>query len=566
MFVYTLYSSTCSLNADNHSAEDFPQSADFATVSTASDSSFSLASHWLCDCLTNHRSCNYTADASFVPPTRVIDVGFRDGKRLPRLYLSSSEDLNMKYIALSHCWGETKAPILKKHMLRTMTLGLDWHRLPKTFQEAILVTRRLGFRYLWIDSLCIIQDSPEDWLKESGTMQNVYANCVLTIVASWGKDSSTGLFIERKPLNQQPCRIIGNACTGVYVQPNPTAVRKDGVGSGHVESLEKRAWAVQERFLPPRTLSYRSFELKWDCLESRGSESWPTGLRTLASRLMVQSRSLYKPVNTAFRELSLLKARSNRFDLEFIDEFYPHWDNILIKYTRAKLTFPSDIFVAISGLIKNIETWTGLTNIYGLWKELLPIDLLWARDEEDSQATRSLLCPTWSWGSLIGTQVSIRKFVYYVATAGHLGPEGKYPVLIKARVISLDPASAVSESSTRIKIQGPMFCTKILGSNRDSFPRFSFEQSEVSSVVLDSPGKHMDNVSVFCLLVFEREDPSHRKLGLVRTGLILARAESENEEYIRLGVWQHIVRRVNTTEREEYDLISDAEEKTVFLI
>lgn len=327
------------LNADNHSAEDFLQSEDSSTVSTASDSSFSLASHWLRDCLTNHRSCNHTADSSFTPPTRVIDIGVRDGKFLPRLYLSSSEDLNMKYVALSYCWGKTKAPILKKHMLRTMTVGIDWHKLPKTFQDAILVTRRLGFRYLWIDSLCIIQDSPEDWIKESGTMQNVYANCVLTIVASWGKDSDTGLFIERKPLNQQPCRIVRNARTGLFVQPEPTAIEKSA-SFNNVESLEKRAWAVQERFLPRRTLSYRSFELKWDCLESRGSESWPTGLRRRAERGSYQSRWLYRPENTAFRDINLLEARSNRFDLEFIDKFYPHWDDILRKYTRDSADIP----------------------------------------------------------------------------------------------------------------------------------------------------------------------------------------------------------------------------------
>lgn len=117
----------------------------------------------------------------------------------------------MKYVAPSHCWGITNTAILKNGTLRTMTDGIDWSKLPKTFQGAIYVTRRLGFRYLWIDYLCIIQDSPEDWSKESGTMHAVYANCVLTIGASWGKDSGTGLFIERKPLYQQPCRIFKEA-------------------------------------------------------------------------------------------------------------------------------------------------------------------------------------------------------------------------------------------------------------------------------------------------------------------------------------------------------------------
>ena len=151
----------------------------------------------------------------------------------------------MKYVALSHCWGITNTAKLKNGTLRTMTCGIDWSKLPKTFQDAIYVTRRLGFRYLWIDSLCIIQDSPEDWSKESGTMHAVYANCVLTIAASWGKDSGTGLFIERKPLNQQPCRIFRDACTGVYIQPNITDPAKNSIDH-NVQNLEKRAWALQE--------------------------------------------------------------------------------------------------------------------------------------------------------------------------------------------------------------------------------------------------------------------------------------------------------------------------------
>lgn len=435
----------------------------------------------------------------------------------------------MKYVALSHCWGKTKTPILKKHMLRTMTLDIDWQRLPKTFQDAILVTRRMGFRYLWIDSLCIIQDSPEDWIKESGTMQNVYANCVLTIVASWGKDSDTGLFIERKPLNQQPCRIIRNACTGLYVQPLPTSIERNASRS-HDESLEKRAWAVQERFLPLRTLSYRSFELRWDCLERCRSESWPTGLGRRAAKALAHWRWLYKPENTAFREFRLLKVRSSGSTLNYIHKFYDSWNDILGKYTRAQLTYQSDIFVAISGLTKCIEKWTGLTNIYGMWKELLPIDLLWVRLGEGSKASRSLLCPTWSWGSLIGTGVGTFRM--------HLLPENdtlwskRFPAMVKARVISLEPALAASDGNTRIKIQGLIFCTKILLQSISHWHIPTLVGTE-GKCFIDLETGYTYGENVFCLVIVERRSRVH---GLQRIGLILARSKPDREEYVRVGV------------------------------
>ena len=251
----------------------------------------------------------------------------------------------MEYVALSHCWGKTKPAILKKHMLGPMTSGIEWSRLPKTFQDAIVVTRRLGSRYLWIDSLCIIQDSQEDCNKECRTMQSVYANCVLTIAASWGADSETGLFVERKPLNQQPCRIFRNPRTATYIQPSLTDFFTTSE-SMVLESLEMRAWAVQERLLPARILSYSSFELQWKCLESPGSESWPTGLRRRfqeGNAKEVQGYLRDGPEYCALRQFNLLKARSGRFDPDDMHKFYDLWNDILRQYSRAKLTYHSGI-------------------------------------------------------------------------------------------------------------------------------------------------------------------------------------------------------------------------------
>ena len=568
------------LNADVHSAQDLPQNEDFATVSTASEASFSQASRWLRDCLANHRLCSQTPDADFAPPTRVIDIGICGRKLLPRLYLSSSEDVNMKYVALSHCWGETNTAILKNHMLRAMTRGIEWSQLPKTFQDAIYVTRRLGFRYLWIDSLCIIQDSPEDWSRESGTMHDVYANCVLTIAASWGKDSSTGLFIERKPLNQQPCRIFKDGCTGIYIQPNITDPARFSLDE-NVETLEKRAWAVQERFLPARILSYRSFELRWDCIESHGSESWPTKLRGRVEKMKAEDIGrhwMYDPENTALRQISLLKTRSGRFDLDYMIDFYSHWNDILQTYTGAQLTFRSDVLVAFSGITKNVEKWTGLTNIFGMWKELLPLDLLWECLGQGSKVIRYPLCPTWSWASWVNMgvhRVMCSPELYY------RGPGD--PVHVKARVICLDPPSAVSGSHMKIEIQGPMFCTKMLWST--TLPRrHRLEGIERSGCSIDSPDEYLSNENVSCLLIMELKDPKparvkkldstfsrpeeyYNRVGArTKVGLILSRREREKEEYVRIGVWSQRVEIFDTTEWEEKHPILNMKEKTISLI
>ena len=564
--VYILLQIVELLIADFHLAEDFPQDEDSATVSTASDSSYSLASAWLRDCLANHKLCNRIANADFAPPTRVIDLGLQEEKLLPRLHLSSSEDLNMKYIALSHCWGMTKPAILKKNMLRTMIRGIDWSRLPKTFQDAMVITRRLGFRYLWIDSLCIMQDSLEDWSKESGNMQNVYVNCVLTIAASWGRDGGTGLFVERKPLNQQPCRIFRNACSGSYIQPNMTDVSK-AAKRHNTESLEERAWAVQERFLPARLLSYRSFELQWNCLEIHGSESWPTGLRRRAKLLEAEGFRIhlqYGPKNTAFRDISKLSARSGRLDLSYMEDFYSHWEDILQTYTQAQLTYQSDIVVAISGILKSIEKWTGLTNVFGVWKELLPIDLLWVCMDPTAQATRSLLCPSWSWASLVGT----KKAMFTTSTMFRLVSKDAAgesdPALIKARVLSLEQPSAASKRPMKMEIQGPILRSKVHWSGKY---RPSLEGIGESFCVMDSPDDHMSDETVSCLLILERnKGDGITPITMHRLGLVLACSKEEKEAYVRIGVWSQVLETRHTTERKEEVLALNADETTISLI
>ena len=66
--------------------------------------------------------------------------------------------------------------------------------IPKTFQDAVLITRKLGYRYLWIDSLCIIQDSASDWQIESVKMADIYFNAVVNISADASPRSDSGIF------------------------------------------------------------------------------------------------------------------------------------------------------------------------------------------------------------------------------------------------------------------------------------------------------------------------------------------------------------------------------------
>jgi Heterokaryon incompatibility protein (HET) len=141
--------------------------------STGSLQAWAAAFSWHQECTGSHTACR-PSDPSYLP-TRVIDVGKHMFSN-PRLTLGSQLEPGTKYATLSHCWGHSTQTRLLRSNLSSFKQKLPWKELSKTFKDVFKVTRHLGIRYLWIDSLCIIQDSPEDWARESSAMSKVYSN------------------------------------------------------------------------------------------------------------------------------------------------------------------------------------------------------------------------------------------------------------------------------------------------------------------------------------------------------------------------------------------------------
>ena len=279
--------------------------------------------------------------------------------------------------------------------------------------------------------------------------------------------------------------------------------------------------------------------------------------------------------------MSLLRAHSSRLDLEYLKEFYRHWNDILYTYTGAQLTYRSDVFVAFSGITKRIEKWTRLTSIFGMWKEFLPLDLLWIRESKVTTSLRSSFSPTWSWGSLVG----IRVHMAFRPEDLDLPPKdqwgGDNPAPIKAHMISLDQPSAAFESHVRIKLKGPFFCTRVVPSSHPWYHIIFPPSSEGvgrNEAYFDLKDDYMSNKYVFCLLILERQKRDLVSISIRRLGLILARPDCAKEEYVRIGVWLQVVDTNDELEKynlvrkdyrivtNEEDMALDAEEKTVVLI
>ena len=232
---------------------------------------FALLRAWLRWCDKSHGCNKYQGESERVLPTRVLYVGdIKDSGYNPdyvRL-VYPSETSRQEYIALSHCWGnllveEKEVYCTTKDNIAKRQGGFSISELPKTFQDAIKVTRELGVLYLWIDSLCIIQygDNFEDWKNESGRMESIFSQAYCTIAATAAADSKVG-FLERD---------IGTEY--VYVQD---ASGKHFYISNDIDDFDNdvdnskfntRAWILQESVLARRTIHFSANQTYWQCGE-----------------------------------------------------------------------------------------------------------------------------------------------------------------------------------------------------------------------------------------------------------------------------------------------------------
>jgi len=145
---------------------------------------------WLNECFSTHDLLYHTLREPL--PKRVIDIGQSSGNSALRLYETKGE--SERYICLSHCWGDFQPICTTTANINDYKKSISWKSLPKTFQDTVDLARFLNVRYLWIDSLCIIQDDLKDWEREAAEMANIYSKSYLTIAATAAFDCSQGLY------------------------------------------------------------------------------------------------------------------------------------------------------------------------------------------------------------------------------------------------------------------------------------------------------------------------------------------------------------------------------------
>ncbi|KAE8449559.1 hypothetical protein EG329_007889 [Mollisiaceae sp. DMI_Dod_QoI] len=200
-------------------------------------------------------------------PKRVIDVG-NTGNGALRLCCSDG-DQRSQYTILSHCWGGSSPMITRVDSLEERKTGFPLNALPKTFRDAVAVTRLLGIQYLWIDSLCILQEDRQDWEFEAPKMADYYSNAYITIAASRAENCVMGFLlpIENRRVATIQCE-SGQSRFDVIVQESHNTAATSELEN----KLYTRAWVFQEMTVSPRVISYGAKELEWYCREHNWCE------------------------------------------------------------------------------------------------------------------------------------------------------------------------------------------------------------------------------------------------------------------------------------------------------
>src|SRR5271154_7113046 len=243
-------------------------------------------------------------------------------------------------MALSHCWGGTSTATLTMKTMTTFLDSIPLRTLPRTFRDAIDIARRLSSPYLWIDSLCIIQDSEDDWRHESAMMGEVYRNSWCTIAAARASNSNMGCYVDRNPVPLRICKLPGNLFSTdpgekIYVYRYELDCWDD---INHAP-LNSRAWVLQERILSPRVLHYGSEQIFWECQTHSATESYPLGLSPWAHEMAeTRFKSMLSPPTSAGRPGVL----SIEEDPDPLSLLYADWIFTVNIYSKTKLTKPKD--------------------------------------------------------------------------------------------------------------------------------------------------------------------------------------------------------------------------------
>jgi hypothetical protein len=330
---------------------------------------------WINQCDQEHEGCH--GERHPVLPTRILDLG--EPGFTGNVKLVETNGHRGQYIALSHCWGASNSFLTTRDTIESRKNGFLPDQAPATFRDAIMLARCLQIRYLWIDSLCIIQGDKEDWNIEASRMGDVYRNSYLMVAAANAANDTQG-FLKSRPTIQCSIKVV--APTGqaakVYLR------RQEHSSDDNHLPLDSRGWTLQEAYLCRRQLRFTDKKIRWYCQSTQWDESDRDEL----------GKEYQSGPGCSVEEL---------FPGERFHDSIPYeqWYRMIEDFATRKFTVQTDRLAALSGLATIVAARKKGRYCAGSWWEDIGYSICWKADI-DSLRPDCYIAPSWSWASIIG--------------------------------------------------------------------------------------------------------------------------------------------------------------------
>ncbi|KAK2755848.1 heterokaryon incompatibility protein [Colletotrichum kahawae] len=421
-----------------------------------SDTSIELVCRWFHRCLGRHTTCRGQDHGPRLLPTRLVQLERQTNLSSisAKVCLTSGLPVDTTYVTLSHCWGKPPNTFLKLEKSNCDKLqreGIDFDKLSNTFKDAMRMAIELGVHYIWIDSLCIIQNSKDDWAHESKTMGDVYRFAICNIAATGYQNGETGLFRERSkvPFSYYPLevnctlRVVNNNgftieqadVNGIYIRLDETDFRKT-VNSG---ILNTRGWVAQERVLSPRIIHYTPEKIWWECSELVANEALPSG----------DYKRWYD-----LGQMSIIP-KLKKTDKKAA---YAIWREFTSVYAGTAITEKTDRFPAMAGVARVVGDLLDDNLVAGFWERDIVRSLAWIYDDKIESIPDSQPAPSWSWASL---DTKLRNYGHLICCSEVSADKMSwisFKVLSRNQSFMSDLQSPLSEGSAvcGLGIRGPL--------------------------------------------------------------------------------------------------------------
>jgi hypothetical protein len=506
----------------------------------------SLIRNWLQECRANHTDCLAGPSLEIKLPVRLIDIGQSLG-HISMSLVSVTELDSPRYVALSHCWGD---PSLVLSTTRAKVAEFNHHinigALPQTFRDAVAITQAINVRYLWIDSLCIVQDDPDEWAQEAEKMASIFQNAYLTVCAAGARSCKEGCGVSTQFSPAVHVDIPSTAKENSRDSRNAAGLRQLCVRRrGWRQVLEhcvavrqfpihSRGWIFQETLLSRRVIYFTpESQFYWQCCSLFESED---GI--LHSGI---------PDNTVPSSAERLCEPSDRFDKLQNDELAPNiWNEWMRDYFAREFSVKQDRLPALAGATALYQKITGDVPVIGMWKRHLPLQLGWrvrCLRLNDSQlkppryGQKDASFPSWSFFSIkhhgaVELRTSRRQANSEYMFDFECDPVWEAGILdIQVTWTGKPLVSALREGiiTTRTIIR------PFHGTHGATNWQIAFDSGEVGTLVspvnlyflLLRVGKYLDQLSFFQLLIQPcgRQQHTYRRVGYLETSCMIQDAE-----------------------------------------